>query len=571
MRLKTPFLIATASVLLCIGVSVSSANASQPKSSPAVSSVSGPISNGYNYCLGVNKRKIVNVKCVEKKNSWTVSKSSRSAGYQIGTKNCVTAAVLRDGENLQLASCGKVPAAQQDWVALPSGGIALVGSNFCLDVEVGVPKPNSPIQIYTCQGLTAESKRIPSQRWGYNPAMFGVGKEVAPVATTVAPVVTIARPNRDFSDMFPGLPAPPTITSEIAPQPPIGGPDCDPYLRSSTYKRTSSPAYIFIGVRGSSEKTTDTLRSDKKGTGMGARMEFLYDQIRKDPKYKSILCTGPLAPSPPGSLVDIYPAMEMPAFDSEKKIVDYIGEVALNYILLSSLVRDIAVRNPSSRLIVAGYSQGAAIVHAGISDFITNYPNLKSRIANVILIANPLAFSDDPNILPSGVSGKDTINWTTSLGLVPIATSVIGKGGSRSALTLAAISLIASILDNPVTRNCELNPCQSARAIGQKAKIVVSAGIQLAGNFGSSWSNLLSANQIKSQGINVLSVCKWGDAVCSPAGNTDKYKIPPFGPSIKIPGNSPKWFHGETHSNAYGNLRAGNGKVAAGVIFSMRP
>ena len=561
-------------------MSVSSANASQPKSSPAVSSVSGPISNGYNYCLGVNKRKIVNVKCVEKKNSWTVSKSSRSAGYQIGTKNCVTAAVLRDGENLQLASCGKVPAAQQDWVALPSGGIALVGSNFCLDVEVGVPKPNSPIQIYTCQGLTAESKRIPSQRWGYNPAMFGVGKEVAPVATTVAPVVTIARPNRDFSDMFPGLPPPPTITSVIAPQPPIGGPNCDPYLRSSTYKRTSSPAYIFIGVRGSSEKTTDTLRPkgmldagiwDKRGTGMGARMEFLYDQIRKDPKYKSILCTGPLAPSPPGSLDDIYPAMEMPAFDSEKRIVDYISEVALYEGLFSRQVRDIAERNPSSRLIVAGYSQGALIVHAGISRFITDYPNLKSRIANVILIANPLAFSDDPNILPKGVSGNDTINWTTSLGLVPIATRVIGKGGSRSALTLEAISLIASILDNPVTRNCTLNPCQSARAIGQKAKIVVSAGIQLAGNFGYTWSNLLSANQIKSQGINVLSVCKWGDAVCSPAGNTDKYKIPPFGPSIKIPGNSPKWFHGETHSNAYGNLKEGNGKVAAGVIFSMRP
>ena len=568
MYLKTPFLIATASVLLCIGVSVSSANASQPKSSPAVSSVSGPIRNGYNYCLGVNKRKIVNVKCVEKKNSWTVTKSARSAGYQIGTKNCVTAAVLRDGENLQLASCGKVPAAQQDWVALPSGGIALVGSNFCLDVEVGVPKLNSPIQIYTCLGLIDGNTRVPAQRWVYGAAMFNQSQAVTPVETTSAPLVTIARPNRD---LFPGLPPPPITTNVITPQPPIGGPNCDPYLRSSTYKRTSSPAYIFIGVRGSSEKTTDTLRSDKKGTGMGARMEFLYDQIRKDPKYKSILCTGPLAPSPPGSLVDIYPAMEMPAFDSEKKIVDYIGEVALNDGLLSSLVRDIAVRNPSSRLIVAGYSQGAAIVHAGISDFITNYPNLKSRIANVILIANPLAFSDDPNILPSGVSGKDTINWTTSLGLVPIATSVIGKGGSRSALTLAAISLIASILDNPVTRNCELNPCQSARAIGQKAKIVVSAGIQLAGNFGSSWSNLLSANQIKSQGINVLSVCKWGDAVCSPAGNTDKYKIPPFGPSIKIPGNSPKWFHGETHSNAYGNLRAGNGKVAAGVIFSMRP
>jgi hypothetical protein len=195
---------------------------------------------------------------------------------------------------------------------------------------------------------------------------------------------------------------------------------------------------------------------------------------------------------------------------------------------------------------------------------------LKSRIANVILIANPLAFSDDPNILPKGVSGKDTINWTTSLGLVPIATRAIGKGGYRSGLTLAAILLIASTLDNPVTRNCMLNPCKSAKAAGQKAKIIASAGIQLAGNFGASWSNLLSANQIKSQGINVLSVCKWGDFVCAPAGSTDEFKIP-FGPSIKIPGNSPKWFDGSTHSNAYGNLTAGNAKIAAGVIFSMRP
>ena len=188
---KTPFLIATVSVLLCTGVSVSSANASQPKSLPAVSSVSGSISNGYNYCLGTGLRNIVNVKCPGQ--NWTVSKSSRSAGYQIGTKNCVTAAVLRNGENLQLASCGMVPAAQQDWVALPSGGIALVGSNFCLDVEVGVPKPNSPIQIYTCQGLKA-GLRIPAQRWAYNPAMFNQSQPIAPVGTTVAPIppITIA-------------------------------------------------------------------------------------------------------------------------------------------------------------------------------------------------------------------------------------------------------------------------------------------------------------------------------------------------------------------------------------------
>ena len=204
--LKTPFLIATASVLLCIGVSVSSANASQPKSSPAVSSISGPIRNGYNYCLGVNKSKIVNVKCVENKNSWTVTKSSRSAGYTIGNKKCVTAVFLKNGQNLTTENCGSFPAAHQDWVALPSGGIALVGSNFCLDVEVGVPKLNSPIQIYTCLGLIVGNIRVPAQRWVYGAAMFNQSQ-------AVTPVVTIARPNRD---LFPGLPAPPTTTASAA-------------------------------------------------------------------------------------------------------------------------------------------------------------------------------------------------------------------------------------------------------------------------------------------------------------------------------------------------------------------
>lgn len=56
--------------------------------------------------------------------------------------------------------------------ALPNGGIGLVDSNFCLDVETGIPKIGSPIQIWTCQGLNSGNIRIPAQRWTYGQSIL---------------------------------------------------------------------------------------------------------------------------------------------------------------------------------------------------------------------------------------------------------------------------------------------------------------------------------------------------------------------------------------------------------------
>lgn len=62
----------------------------------------------------------------------------------------------------------------------------MIESNFCLDVEVGVPQVGSPIQIYTCQGLTAGVTRIPAQRWTFNQALFNQSQANAPATTTIA-------------------------------------------------------------------------------------------------------------------------------------------------------------------------------------------------------------------------------------------------------------------------------------------------------------------------------------------------------------------------------------------------
>lgn len=171
--LKTPFLIATASMLLTVGVSVSSANASQPKSLASAASASGIISNGYNFCLGLGTVQLGNPTLPVVNSSCSampavVTKSIKSNGYTIAIGGkCLIVPKLANGSDLFAGFCGLAA----DWFALPAGGIGLVNSNFCLDVEVGVPKIGSPIQIYTCQGLTA-GLRIPAQRWTYPKALF---------------------------------------------------------------------------------------------------------------------------------------------------------------------------------------------------------------------------------------------------------------------------------------------------------------------------------------------------------------------------------------------------------------
>jgi len=96
---------------------------------------------------------------------------------------CLTAPALKDGQDLFAIACGTSAATQQDWVGLPNGGIGLIGSNFCLDVEVGIPKDGSPIQIYTCQALVNGTTRIPAQRWVYDQTMFNQSQANAPVTT----------------------------------------------------------------------------------------------------------------------------------------------------------------------------------------------------------------------------------------------------------------------------------------------------------------------------------------------------------------------------------------------------
>ncbi len=161
-------------MFLSVGIYVSEAGANRPASASTTSSFTGSISNGYGFCLGVDlvTYAVVNVKC-NTQSTLSSTKSSRSAGYNLQINGaCLTASALKDGQDLSISACGSGSATQQDWVGLPNGGIGLVDTNFCLDVETGIPKLRSPIQIYTCQGLNSGNVRIPAQRWKYDQSVF---------------------------------------------------------------------------------------------------------------------------------------------------------------------------------------------------------------------------------------------------------------------------------------------------------------------------------------------------------------------------------------------------------------
>ena len=115
--------------------------------------------------------------------------------------------------------------------------------------------------------------------------------------------------------------------------------------------------------------------------------------------------------------------------------------------------------------------------------------------------------------------------------------------------TLTAIKLIGDGADNPVTRTCLLEFCKILSSTGRKLKIIVSAGISLSASW-ASLDNLLTAGDLKNAGVNVLSVCKGGDAVCSPIGAYNSFRVTPIGPTLYYPSG---WFNGDTHSNAYIN------------------
>jgi len=174
-------------MFLSVGIFVTEASSPRAASASPAGSASGSVSNGYNFCLGVSRTNAaVNVQCITR-TIWSSVKSTRTTGYNLQIKGmCLTAPSLKDGQDLFASACGASAAAQQDWVGLPNGGIGLINSNFCLDVEVGVPKDGSPIQIYTCQGLANGTTRIAAQRWFYGQNMFSqiIGNPATPSNTS---------------------------------------------------------------------------------------------------------------------------------------------------------------------------------------------------------------------------------------------------------------------------------------------------------------------------------------------------------------------------------------------------
>jgi hypothetical protein len=207
---------------------------------------------------------VVNVRCITP-TTWTSVKSTRTTGYNLQIKGmCLTAPALKDGQDLFASACGTSAATQQDWVGLPNGGIGLIGSNFCLDVEVGIPKDGSPIQIYTCQALVNGTTRIPAQRWVYDQTMFNQSQANAPV-TTIAyqpPGRALPPTQAATTTVYVGPPARWTVTFPVATAPVNTGP---PATTKATTPQTTPPVTLPKDLPKSSLKKDDVLESMSSG------------------------------------------------------------------------------------------------------------------------------------------------------------------------------------------------------------------------------------------------------------------------------------------------------------------
>jgi hypothetical protein len=281
-----------------------------------------------------------------------------------------------------------------------------------MDVENGVAAPGSIVQIWSCTNLVGSNTPILAQT--FTTTTLGVfsdgGVPLRGNYTTTATTIVASTPT---------LSVPPAVTPTLPPGPAVGSAQCDQELGHGTYKPRVVPEYIFIGARGSSEKELDG-----RGTGMGTRMEFLYDSLRANRKFSNILCAGMISPQSWTTYFfkdkGFFFKDKYRASDATELLTcgifgtcNWLPELIATKMDLTSRIISIAELYPKSKLIIAGYSQGAILVQLALQELANPTKNRLTslKVSNVILVADPLGNSKETLVGPRGSK-----NWLETNG-----------------------------------------------------------------------------------------------------------------------------------------------------------
>lgn len=317
-----------------------------------------------------------------------------------------------------------------------------------------------------------------------------------------------------------------TLTAMV---PPTSG-----HAASSTPKPANTftcPDYLFVGARGSGEQTPhqkgqknrDPYSAKEQGLPlewMGRTVGSMFQALAVD-KDRTLAVLGSSNPSKKktvawlsygvGNNLTSYPAIGVPSiskFGSE--IQNYTAEVSiLNVGLLKTTVLPYSNNCPNTQYIMAGYSQGAAILRLAIAklDPVPDAEFLR-KIAGVILIADPLLSPSDPRLSVSGDGWTENRNTCGVVRL--IATEDLGCFTTSNT---AKLKIISRSFEALFSLSCAIPP-------NKEGSLCTSAQISTLRYFVGKAES--SAEIAQRQGIkNIVSVCFTGDIVCAPLGERD--------------------------------------------------
>ncbi|WP_344365658.1 cutinase family protein, partial [Arthrobacter humicola] len=143
--------------------------------------------------------------------------------------------------------------------------------------------------------------------------------------------------------------------------------------------------YLFIGAMGSGQRT-ESNNTDLMGSQTRAIGQKFYDSIWANDPGKTITFLG----------LD-YPASPVPfSTDSAKEgLHEYVGSAWQGTMLLVSQINSAISECPQQSIVLAGYSQGAWVIHSALLYLNVVSPSVLNRIKSVGLLADPLRNSVD--------------------------------------------------------------------------------------------------------------------------------------------------------------------------------
>lgn len=259
---------------------------------------------------------------------------------------------------------------------------------------------------------------------------------------------------------------------------PAGASDSPPTTIVTTTSPTSAlpgslpcTRVVVVGAPGSGETTTSS--QARRTDLLGATVDHLYRALAADPRLdhpEALSLTASLGGAPP-----TYDAPPVPGVDAGSSAwALYVSDVlAAGPSVLAAIAR-VATSCPTSRLILVGYSQGAAVLHEALATMTTHdttdvATNLTGRalarhVAGVVLVADPYAQPSDHHLLGEGGAARWDVTGPQAYGLIPLEVALAGVGAVPDLGPAAVGALKGSIA--ALTRALALG-CPSLPLVGR--------------------------------------------------------------------------------------------------------